>query len=183
MNRSLLGVSVLLVVLVMLPLAPAFAGDGVAPGAQTAPGPDSLFTGSCKKSANIDFAVADDTGNTTSSTAFVPVPGMSVTFNLGRGGTCVKVEYSAFVFATTGGTALMFVRAFNVTSGVECLPGSVQFSGDDDEDADGKWARSHAFNFVCTGLSPGTWTIRIEWASFDGGAIFTHKRSMFVHHK
>ena len=184
MNRLLMGMSVLLVALVILPLAPAFAGDGVPPGARRAPGPDTLTTGSCPKASNIDFAVANDTGNITTSTTFVPVPDMSVTFNQKKGSTCAKVEYSAYVFAASGSATLMLVRAFNVTDGVECLPaGGVQFSGDDDEDGDGAWARSHAFNFVCTGLTPGPKTIRMEWLSFDGGLIATHVRSMFVHHK
>jgi hypothetical protein len=180
MSRSLTGLTILLVALVMLPLAPAFAQGGVAAGA--APGPATLFTGSCKKAATIDFAAADDTGYSTTSTSFVDVPGMSVTFNLGGVATsCVKVEYSATVFAATAGTARMFVQA--VRDGVPCVPADVPFAGDDDTDGDGRWPNARAFNFVCTGVTPGIHTIKIQWRSQDGGSISTDKRSMFVHHK
>jgi hypothetical protein len=178
MNRSFIGVSVLLVALVMLPLSLAFADGGVPAGTENSP--STLVTGQCKKASNIDFAVDDSTGNTTSSTTFVDVPGMSVTFNLGRGSNCVKIEYSAYVFAAVN-AALMNVQA--VMDGVACSPADVQFSGDDDENANGSWARSHAFNFVCTGLAQGIHTAKIQWRSFFGDTIFTHKRSMYVHHK
>jgi hypothetical protein len=151
---------------------------GVPAGAENSP--STLVTGQCKKSSNIDFAVDDSTGNSTISTTFVDVPGMSVTFTLGRGSNCVKIEYSAMVFAATN-AALMNVQA--VITGGTCSPGDVQFSGDDDEDGNGKWARSHAFNFVCTGLAQGVHTAKIQFRSFFGDSVTTHKRSMFVHHK
>ncbi len=65
---------------------------------------------------------------------------------------------------------------------VRRAPGEVQFSGDDDEDGDGRWARSAAYNFLCT-VTPGVHTFKAQFRSLDGGLVFIHKSSLFVHHR
>jgi hypothetical protein len=165
----------------------------------TRPDPDIYFdtivfgggggseTGLCKGITNFSFATVDaPPAISTTSAAFVDMPGMSVTFTIA--GTarrnCVKVEFSAYTFAANAPVAgqLLMVRAL-LDGATVGSPGEVQFSGDDDEDADGSWARSHAFNFEFKDIAAGPHTIKIQWRSFFGGTVFAHSRSVFVHHK
>jgi hypothetical protein len=152
--------------------------SGLAPGTRQSRAP--ALTGQCKVS-KVSYATGEDTGNSTTSTSYVDVPGMSSTFT--EGGTvtrCVTVEYTAFVFAAEGDN-LMFVRA--LLDGVTVAsPSETQFDGDSDEDGDFQWARSHAFNFVFPSVAPGSHTIKIQWRSLDGGTIFTHRRTLLVGH-
>ncbi len=178
MKRWFAGYAAIGLALWLMPRAVALADGGLAPGGS--PGPETVTTGTCKKASNIDFAVADDGGNMTTSTSPVDVPGMSVDFIAKGKGGCAKVEFSAMVFANMG--ELLEVQA--VLDGTTvCPPGLIQLSGDDDEDANGKWARSHAFNFLCPNLAPGPHNIKIQWLSFGGVTVFMHQRSLFVHHK
>ncbi len=153
--------------------------SGLAPGTRQSRAP--ALTGQCKVT-KISYVTGEDTSLSTTSTAYVDVPGMSSTFT--EGGTvtrCVVVQYTAYVFAATGGTALMYVRA--LLDGVTVAsPTETQFDGDSDEEGDGRWARSHAFNFVFPSVTPGGHTIKIQWRSFDGGTIFTHRRTLLVSH-
>jgi hypothetical protein len=160
----------------------------------TRPDPDIYFdtivfgggggsaTGLCKGITNFSFATGETLAQSTTSTTFVDIPDMTVPFTVG--GTslknCIKVEFSAFTFAALD--RLLYVRA--LLDGVKVAsPSEVQFSGDDDEDADGNWARSHAFNFEFSNVAAGPHTLKIQFRSFDGGTVFVHRRSVFVHHK
>lgn len=140
----------------------------------------ALTTGGTCAANRLSYAQSDDIGQTTTSTSFVNVPGMSRTVTIpGTTKTCVEVQYTATVFSP--GDELIYVRA--TRDGVACLPGEAQFEGDSDEDGDGSWARAHAFNFICTGVTPGAHTFRIQWRSFFGGTVSTHWRTMVVHHR
>ncbi len=154
------------------------AGDeGIA---NSGPGTDVVSV--CRfKAQKIDGITDDSTGKSTTSTTFVDIPNTAITVSIGgSANTCVKVEFSAYTFAATASTALLFVRV--TQDGVACAPGEVQFSGDDDEDGDGRWARSHAFNYLCA-VAPGAHTYKAQFRSFDGGSVFVHKTSLFVHHR
>ncbi len=154
------------------------AGDqGIA---NSGPGTDTVSV--CRfKATKIDGITDDSTGKTTSSTTYVDIPNTTIAVSIGGTvNTCVKVEFSAWTFAATGGSALLFVRV--TQDGVACAPGETQFSGDDDEDGDGRWARSHAFNYLCA-VTPGAHTYKAQFRSFDGGAVFVHRTSLFVHHR
>jgi len=140
----------------------------------------TVTTGTCKKASNIDFAVATDGLDNTTSLSFVDVPDMSVDFVAKGNDGCALVEYSASTFADAGN--VVYVRAL-LDGTTVCAPDALQLSGDDDENGDGKWSRSHAFNFVCTGLIAGDHNIKIQWMGFTGGVIYVHQRSLFVHHK
>ena len=154
-------------------------GNGLAPSAGVSPDAVSI-KGGCKKISKIDFATGEDIGHTTTSTTFVDVPGMSVDFTIGgQVRSCLKIEYSAVAFAPDD--ELMFVRAL-LDGAVAGSPSEVQLSGDDDEDVNGHWARSHAFNFAFANVAPGAHTIEIQWRSEFGGTVATHRRSVFVHH-
>jgi hypothetical protein len=138
--------------------------------------PEALITGKCTPTTKVHFAVADDTSLSTTSTTFVDVPSMSVTFTIpaGTGRSCVRVEFSAYVFAPS---ELMEIRTLldGTTVGA---PGVVQFEAESVT-----FATSRAFNFLFTDVRPGTHTITMQWLSFSGGNVFVHRRSMFVHHK
>ena len=153
--------------------------SGLAPGTRQSRAP--ALTGQCKVN-KVSYATGEDTGLSTTSLSYVDVPGMSSTFT--EGGTvtrCVTVQYTAYVFAASGAATLMQVRA--LLDGVTVAsPSETQFDGDSDEDADGAWARSHAFNFVFPTVAPGSHTIKIQWKSFDGTTIFTHRRTLLVGH-
>ena len=192
MKRSqfLTIMAVLLVPGLLVLLAPrAWADSSGVPAevpSDTAEAPVPALTGACTVT-KIKFSTGENTTLPTTSTTFVAMPNMSVAFTMGGlVPSCVKVEFSAYVFASTSALApsgeLMFVRARldGVTVG---SPSEVQLDGDSDEDGDGKWARSHAFNFAFTNVTPGLHTITIQWRSLSGGTVFVHRRSMFVHYR
>ncbi len=151
---------------------------GLAPsGSKSKPG--TVISGSCP-TPGTHFVAADNTGSSTASTTYVDVPDMSVSFT--AGGTrsfCATATFSAWTFATGG--ALMYVQAL-MDGSVVAAPGEQQFSGDDDENANGEWARSHAFTFVFPTVAPGPHTIKIQFRSFDGKTVFVHRRSLVVFH-
>ncbi len=180
MHRYAVGIVVLaLVAAIALPgsVASAPGGNGIA---DSGPGTDVVSV--CRfKAQKIDGITDDSTGKSTSSTSFVDIPNTAIAVDIGGSATtCAKVEFSAYAFATTGGTALLYVQV--TRDGAACAPGEVQFSGDDDEDGDGRWARSAAYNFLCT-VTPGVHTFKAQFRSLDGGLVFIHKSSLFVHHR
>jgi hypothetical protein len=138
--------------------------------------PQALVTGKCNTN-KVNFAVTDNAPFSTTSTTFVDMPEMSVTFTIpvGTPRSCVRVEFSAYTYAP--GTELMDIRT--VLDGTTVgAPGEIQFEG-----SSATWATSRAFNFLFTDVKAGTHTIKMQWYSFFGGDVFVHKRSMFVHHK
>jgi hypothetical protein len=137
-------------------------------GQQKAAAPASVSSCPTKKGLEAD---GPDTGLSTTSTTYVDIPGMAVTYN-SRGAGCALVSFTAFSFAT--GTDLIFVHA--VSNGAECLPGEYQFSG-----ADTTWAVSHGTNFTCK-VAVGANTIKMQWRSNSGGSVFMHRRAMLVWH-
>jgi hypothetical protein len=66
----------------------------------------------------------------------------------------------------------------------EFLPNEPQWSGDDDENANGEWARAHAANFYLSGVAPGTHTVSVQWKVLSSAnQAFAHWRSISVQHK
>lgn len=158
--------------------ASAFADDGL-PSQDRDLAAVLTTSGTCP-ATKLSYAQSDDINQATTSTSFVDVPGMVRTVTIpGSTRTCVEVQYTATVFSPED--ELIYVQA--TRDGFPCLPPNAQFEGDSDEDADGAWARAHAFNFICTGVTPGAHVFKIQWRSFFGGTVFTHWRSMVVHHK
>ena len=183
------GVAAVAAAAVLTPLAVSALGSKGAPGVGGTPAgvvaparPAAPVTGTCK-TTKTDFAATDLTFSSTTSTAFVNIPEASVSFQQGGASpSCAIVMYSAEVFAAADSTALMYVRA--LLDGVTAAtPAQTQFSGDDDEDGDGRWARSHAMNFVFPSVSPGGHTITMQFRSSDGGAVFTHQHTTLVEHR
>jgi hypothetical protein len=150
--------------------APAKAGaaQGLVP--QKAVAPAATHACGSKKANEADGAT---TGNSTTSTSFVDVPDMSVTFSVRNAG-CAIVDFAAWAFAPGGTDELMMVQA--VVGATPCAPGEYQFAGDDNT-----LAASHAANFECP-LTSGSNTIKIQFRSFFGGSVTMHRRSMYVLH-
>jgi hypothetical protein len=116
-------------------------------------------------------ADGSSTSNNTTSTTYVDVLDMSVTFSVAKAG-CALVDFASFAFAP--GTALMFVHA--VSNNVECAPGEYQYSANDDT-----FAFSHGANFECA-VAVGSNTIKIQFRSLDGQQVSMHRRAMIVWH-
>jgi hypothetical protein len=139
-----------------------------------------VSTVNCTPTPKVSWAATNgnETASTT-STSFVDLPGMSVSFNVpGTAVTCLKIDLAAMTYAPGG--ELMFMRV--LVDGNEALPGEPQWSGDDDENGNGKWARSHAANFYIT-VAPGFHNVRAQFRSLGGGSVFAHARSISVNHK
>jgi hypothetical protein len=127
-------------------------------------------THSCNVKKNSE-ADGSSTGVSTTSTTYVDVQDMSVTFSAKSSG-CAVVDFASWAFAS--GTALMFVHA--IANNVECAPGEYQYAAND-----GAFAFAHAANFECPVVN-GSNTVKIQFRSFDGASVFMHRRAMFVWH-
>jgi hypothetical protein len=130
--------------------------------------PGTTHNCNVKKASEAD---GSSTGVSTTSTTYVDVQDMSVTFGL-RAGGCALVSFAAYAFAP--GSGLEFVQA--VANSVACNPGEIQFTGNDES-----FALSHAANFECA-VTAGSNTVKIQFRSFDGASVFIHRRAMFVWH-
>jgi hypothetical protein len=136
-------------------------------GAQKAV-PGATHACSVKKANEADGST---TGVSTTSTTYVDVQDMSVTFSVKTDG-CAVVDFASWAFAS--GSALMFVHA--VANNVECAPGEYQYAAND-----ASFAFAHAANFECP-THVGSNTVKIQFRSFDGSTVFMHRRAMFVWH-
>jgi hypothetical protein len=135
-------------------------------GATAVPG--ATHTCNVKKSSEAD---GSSTSDNTTSTTYVDVLDMSVTFNA-KGSGCSLVDFASYAFAP--GTALMFVHA--VSNNVECAPGEYQYAANDDT-----FAYSHGANFECAVVA-GSNTVKIQFRSNDGQTVSMHRRTMLVWH-
>jgi hypothetical protein len=151
--------------------AAAFAQEGLAQPA----GPDAqvFFSTSCKVKRIL--ATSENTVFSLTSAAYVNLPGGSISFTTpGTVPSCVQVDFSGMTFGTAPNN-LLFVRA--LLDGVPMQPGDVQFSGDDDEDNGGDWARSHNHQWIAN-VNPGAHTITIQVRSFFGGIVNIFARTL-----
>jgi hypothetical protein len=135
-------------------------------GARAVPG--ATHNCNVKKSNEADGST---TSVNTTSTTYVDVADMSVTFTAKSSG-CALVDFASFAFAS--GTELMFVHA--VANNVECAPGEYQYAANDES-----FAFSHGANFECPVVS-GSNTVKIQFRSFDGQEVSMHRRAMLVWH-
>jgi hypothetical protein len=176
MKRFQIAFQVLAAVAAVAVPSAVFAQDGTA-GRDVAPQAVTTLTKCTAGHLSFKTDNASPSASTT-STSFVDVANTSITFKIG--GTkpaCATVTFSGYTFAAAG-SELMFVQA--VIDGVPIAPGSVQFSGDDDEDSDGAWARSHQAQWIAPGLAPGTHTAKIQFMSLTGQTVFIHKATTTV---
>jgi hypothetical protein len=173
------GAAVMLAALI--PMTASAQRAGVPNDASESAAARAAVKGRCG-ALNVDFAASDLMFSTTSSTTYVNIPDTQITFVQSKPG-CVIVHYSAFVYAASAGAALMYVRPL-LDNAVTAVPAETQFAGDDDEDNDGRWARSHAMNFVFPNVPAGAHRLTMQWRSnVAGQTISTHRRTTLVHHR
>jgi hypothetical protein len=91
------------------------------------------------------------------------------------------VTFSAFSFAAAD-DELLYVRPL-LDGAIVAVPLETQFSGDDDEDANGRWARTHSMSFVYPNVSAGSHAIRMQFRSFGGATVFIHRHTTLVEHR
>ena len=112
----------------------------------------------------------------TTSTSFVSVPGMELSFKQGgRVAGCIIVHTSAFTFAANTTNDIEWWRV--TLDGVGCNPTEVQASGDDTV-----VAREHAAVWACTNVTPGAHTVAFQFRTEAGEEVFIHKPAMSIEH-
>lgn len=161
----------------------AFAeNNGRAPDGPQAAAPRAVVSGACGDVTKINYKSDDSINHSTFSTSFVNVPNAGVSFTQGgTGGGCVIVTFTAEAFTQSNG--LMQVRA-RLDDAVTAAPGVIQFSGDDDEDLDDRYARSHAFTFIFPSVGAGSHFVRMQYRTVDFFREVTiHKHTVVVQHR
>ena len=118
------------------------------------------------------YVVDDTTFASTSSTAFVPVPSMSLTFTPSQRTTLI-ITYSAVGFAGGGELEYVDVQIDGVSS---AAPGAIQWDGDS-----GTWATARSFTWVAEDVSAAPHTVEVMYRSNGGTPVFMHWRSLVVH--
>jgi len=146
---------------------------GVAVG--TATPNASISIRNCKV-PKVDFITNDNTGLGTTSTTYVPVPGMTTTISIaGTASTCIVVNAAAFAFAQGAG----HLEYVSVTlDGNLCNPTETQFAAEDSS-----LARAHAFLCAFPSVTPGSHSVALVFRSLDGSQVFIHRPSMSIEHK
>lgn len=181
MKQSVLRVAVSALLLSAAAGSGLAGNNGRAPDGSQAATPQAAVSGGCTDVTKTNYKTDNEINKSTSSTGFVNVPNSSVSINQGgTGSSCVIVNFTAETFAP--GDALMQIRA-RLDSSVTAAPGVVQLSGDDDENGNGDWSRSHAFIFIFPSVAPGWHNVRIQFRSVDSFREVTiHKHTVVVQH-
>jgi hypothetical protein len=130
-----------------------------------------------------EFKTSDALGDSTTFEGFVDVPDTDVAFTIG--GTskqnCVVVTFSAYTFAPDRPDLPgEFMTVVPFLDGVPMEPGEVVFSGDDDQDNDGSWARSQSYTWAVGHVLAGPHVVQMRFRTINGGPVFIHKRSTVV---
>lgn len=159
-------------------VAHAAGKDGVAAKTRAS---KVVTTGTCITNQST-YAASTLDGSSTTSTSFVNLGEGAVTFQQGLGNGCAIVNFSSMAFAASGGSALLYVRAL-LDGATVAIPFETQFTGDDDEDGDGRWARSHSYTFIFPRVAPGLHTVQMQFRSFDGGSVTLHRHTTVVQHR
>lgn len=158
----------------------AFAGDSGQPDAAAAASARAVTGGTCAAMNVIDHREDSGTNASTSSSAFSNVPNTAVSFTQGTAG-CAQVIFAAESFAPGGGR-LMGLRVV-LDGATVASPGPVLFSGDDDENNNGHWARSRSFMFSFSNVAAGAHTITVQYRSYTAGSpVFIGRHSVAVWH-
>jgi len=131
------------------------------------------ITGTCD-AQRISYA-ADNAVAHTNLDQWVNMPGMARTITIpGTTSTCVAINFSAEALLDLDLDAIL-VRA--TRDGVQCQAIAL------DEGPDDGQFNAYAFNFICTGVTPGNHTFRIQWASANDWPISVINRNMIIHHR
>jgi hypothetical protein len=119
----------------------------------------------------------------TSSQFFQEIPDNGLIFTQGGSSSgCVVIHYSADVFSSDTPDNAMIVRPL-LDGATLAAPAQVVFTADDDEDLDGLFFRSQAFQFIFPTVAPGRHRVVMQWRSVGGTVINMHSRTMTVTHQ
>jgi hypothetical protein len=181
MNRNTLSAGLSLVCLLALGgSALAIENNGQASAAEDRDSSRAISSGNCDGLTATKFKADTDVNDTTASGSFVTIHGTSIAFNQSAAG-CVIVTFSSESYVEFD--RLMFVRA-RLDGAKTAAPGAVQFSGDDDEDEDGRWARSRSYTFIFPSVATGNHTVTMEFRSRTfGRAVHLGKHTTVVQHR
>jgi hypothetical protein len=173
---ALLGaVAVAAAVAIPTVLASSSASGGpVSTATRPVVGPATTTTGSCGHSRT---AIAtDDYGlQSTASTSFVPVTGMSVDFT--TAGHCAEITFSNEAAVNPDSDDLMYVRV--VVDGTVCLPGDVQWMSDH---PDLNYLVATSYTFVCQfgNGNHGHHNASVQYMSYAGSGAYSVRPTMVV---
>jgi hypothetical protein len=172
--RTIFGKTCLAVALTAFAsVTPAFADDAGIADDSFAPGASIVFS-NCLATRS-DFISNDTLTLSTTSTSYVPVPGMTKVINQAQTG-CVIVTLSSFAFASANSETQM-VRV--VMDGNRlCSPIEWQWDGDD-----GTRARTHGAVCAFTNVLPGNHIVQMQHRSLAGNSVFIHRPSMHIEHR
>jgi len=146
---------------------------GMAPGVD-APSAVVTESGGCALT-NQSFVATNDTSATTTSSTYVDVPNSSVSFTTaGSATSCLTVVFTAVAYSPTGAIRIRAVLGSNTVSSQT----DIQFVGQGLPYAD-----SHTFTFYFKGVRPGKHTIRIQWLSAQGAAVYMWQHTTVVLHR
>jgi len=123
---------------------------------------------------------ATDTQCTT-STSFVDMPGMSVTFTIsGKTSQTVLALFQGEWFNSDRALARILVNGT-----VQPGPGdsASPIALDSGNDAGASVDETNGFNFITKLLKPGVKTLKVQWASVGGKQICVDERSLIVERK
>jgi hypothetical protein len=165
-NLNSARVGLLAAAATLLAVAPSHALTARHDGAQT---PGTVSTGTCTSGASA-YSVSTNL-QTTTSRNYKDVTGTSVAFTQGASG-CVEVSFSSEAATTPG--ELLETRA--VVDGTACLPSNNLFASDSPSSD----LADHAMNYICTGVSAGSHTAKIQFRSRFGGKVALDYRTTIV---
>jgi hypothetical protein len=147
--------------------APAFAaGDAHDKAAKL---PPAVSTGTCQANASA-YSVSTDLQKTTSR-AFRDVSGTTVSFTQGAAG-CVEVSFSAEAATLPGEILVTQV----LLDGNPCLPADNLFASDSPSSD----LADHAMNYICTNVSAGDHTAKVQFKSRFGRKVALDYRTTIV---
>ena len=141
---------------------------GVPAGASASSTAASIAVTKCKNGKG-DAVTNDAVALLTSSTTYVPIPGISFASKF-KG--CVFATISGYPFASGG--EIMFVRV--LIDGTPMSPTEVQMASDT-----GTFASAHSVTFVGN-VANGDHTVTAEFRSFGGGTVSFNRPSLVVQH-
>lgn len=115
---------------------------------------------------------------TTSSTSYIPVPGMTVDF--ATPSTCAEITFSSWVYAINN--EIMDIRVS--INGTPCLSGQAGYHDSGIQFATnytGTYGDARGYTFICAGWHPAHHNIAtVEYRSFFGGSVSMHQPNMVV---
>ena len=117
----------------------------------------------------------------TTSTSFVDIPGMSVTFTIpGTARQTVLALFQGEWFNSDRALARIVVNGFVVPGPGDNLSPMALDSGND---AGSVVDETNGFNFITNPIKPGVKTLKVQWASVGGKTICVDERSLIVERK